>query len=307
MMQGKNIRIFLADGSINGVVHAEIINWTGQIVVFPRGKLAEINRQEYEKSGIYFLINEDLRQVYIGETDNVSRRLLEHERSKDFWDKVCVVTSKDQNLTKSHIRYLENRLIALAKNNETYSLFNGNSGSSTIMQLPRPDMADMEYFLSQVEMVLPVLGLDFLKSGKIYYENLVRNTPNQEKIEDIPEFILSTKGITAYAQEIDGKFIVLEGSQISSELTESGQKNNTYLQNLRPRLLESGIINPETHVFVEKYNFNSPSAAAAVISGGFANGRTMWKLKNNPNKTYADWQSEQEDLQMNLKDNVLVE
>lgn len=301
MIQGKNIRIFLADGSINGVMHAEIINWTGQIVVFPRGKLSELNKQEYEKSGIYFLIHEDLRQVYIGETDNVARRLFEHERSKDFWDKVCIVTSKDQNLTKSHIRYLENRLIALAKNNETYTLINGNNGSSTIMQLPRPDMADMEYFLSQVEMILPVLGLDFLKTGKVSHETLLQNAKSKSE-DNIAEFMLSTKGIHAYAQDIDGEFIVLKGSQISADLTESGQKNNTYLLNLRPSLLEKGIINPETYTFMEDYKFNSPSAAAAVISGGFANGRTMWKLKSNTTKTYADWQNEQEELQINIVD-----
>lgn len=305
MIQGKNIRIFLADGSINGVMDAEIINWTGQVVVFPRGKLAELNKQEYERSGIYFLINEDLRQVYIGETDNVARRLLEHERSKDFWDKVCIVTSKDQNLTKSHIRYLENRLIALAKNNETYTLINGNNGSSTIMQLPRPDMADMEYFLSQVEMILPVLGLDFLKTGKVSHEVLIQNAKKQSQDNNATEFILSTKGINAYAQDIDGEFIVLKGSKISADLTESGQKNNTYLQNLRPSLLEKGIIDSQTYVFVEDYKFNSPSAAAAIISGGFANGRTMWKLKNNPTKTYADWQNEQEYVQISIQNNDL--
>lgn len=305
MMQGKNIRIFLADGSINGVVHAEIINWTGQIVVFPRGKLVELNKQEYEKSGIYFLFNEDERKVYIGETDNVARRLLEHERSKDFWDKVCIVTSKDQNLTKSHIRYLENRLIALAKNNETYALINGNSGSSTIMQLPRPDMADMEYFLSQVEMILPVLGLDFLKTGRVFHEILAQNATSQSQNSGVTEFILSTKGVNAYAQEIGGDFVVLKGSKISEDLTESGQKNNTYLLNLRPSLLEQGIINPESYIFMADYKFNSPSAAAAVISGGFANGRTMWKLKSNPSKTYADWQNEQEDVQISIQNNDL--
>lgn len=305
MIHGKNIRIFLEDGTIDGVLSAEIINWTGKVSVFPRGKLSELDKTDYEKSGVYFLLNKDLKQVYIGETDNVARRLFEHERSKDFWDHVCIVTSKDQNLTKSHIRYLENRLISLAKNNEIYTLENGNNGSQTIMQLPKPDMADMEYFLSQIEMILPVLGLDFLKTGKVSSEALIKTNLLYAQDNSVTDFCLFTKGIKAYAQEINGDFFVLKGSQVSPNLTESGQKNNTYIQNLRPTLLDKGIINPETYLFMEDYKFSSPTAAAVIVYGGFANGRTMWKLKDNPNKSYADWQDEKQELQVN-KEECLV-
>lgn len=294
MINGKNIRVFLADGSIAGIVYAEIVNWTGEIILFPRSKLSEFNKQEYEKSGIYFLINDDLKQVYIGETDNISRRLFEHERTKDFWDRVCIVVSKDQNLTKSHIRYLENKLLSLAKDNEIYTLENGNNGSLTIMQLPRADVADMEYFLSQIEMILPVLGLNFLKTGKMSRANVIKNMSKNDQSDVIGEFQLNAKGLTAFAQEINGEFIVLKGSQVSTTITESG-KTNSYLLNLRPTLLDKGIIDSETYTFMEDYKFNSPSAAAAIISGRFANGRTMWKLKSDLSKTYADWQNEREE------------
>lgn len=305
MIQGKNIRIFLADGSINGVVHAEIINWTGQIVVFPRGKLVELNKQEYEKSGIYFLFNEDERKVYIGETDNVSRRLPEHVRKKEFWDRVCIITSKDFNLTKSHIRYLENKLIALVQNNENYTLDNQNNGSRAIENLSRPDMADMEYFLKNVELIFSTLGLDFLKTGKISKDDFIHDFSISSDEKNVTDFVLSTKGLQAFAQDVDGRFIVLKGSQISPYISESSQKDNTYILNLRPNLLAKGIVNPETFTFMESYIFNSPSAAAAVISGRGANGRTMWKLKSNPSKTYADWQNEQEDVQISIQNNDL--
>ncbi len=37
--KGRTIRIFLADGSPNGVLTAEIMNWIGKAVVAPRARL----------------------------------------------------------------------------------------------------------------------------------------------------------------------------------------------------------------------------------------------------------------------------
>ena len=36
MPLGKTIRLYLADGTPTGPVVAEIINWTGQVIVVPR-------------------------------------------------------------------------------------------------------------------------------------------------------------------------------------------------------------------------------------------------------------------------------
>ena len=41
-MKGKTIRIYLVDGVPTGILTAEIINWTGKVIVAPRTKLAEL-------------------------------------------------------------------------------------------------------------------------------------------------------------------------------------------------------------------------------------------------------------------------
>lgn len=85
-----------------------------------RSDLAELlKRDEAQRAGAYLLLGDDETAIgdtrcYIGEADVVSDRLRIHNRDKDFWDRVIVVASKDANLTKSHGRYLESRLIALA-------------------------------------------------------------------------------------------------------------------------------------------------------------------------------------------------
>ena len=120
-MKGKTIRIYLADGDPNGIRTAEIINWTGNVLVAPRTQLSKFaKRDEAKRTGVYCLVGPDpenpLRDVvYVGEGDNVLKRLKKHDKEKDFWTRFFVVTSKDQNLTKSHVRYLESRMIATGR------------------------------------------------------------------------------------------------------------------------------------------------------------------------------------------------
>ena len=42
-------------------------------------------------------------------------RLDQHAKQKDFWTHAAVFTSKDQNLNKAHVQYLEARLVQQAR------------------------------------------------------------------------------------------------------------------------------------------------------------------------------------------------
>ena len=64
--------------------------------------------------------------AYIGEAEVIRDRLKQH-KVKDFWNAVVVFVSKDENLTKAHIRYLENRLLQEAKQAGRYRLENSNT------------------------------------------------------------------------------------------------------------------------------------------------------------------------------------
>ena len=121
---------------------------------------------------MYFLVGPDSgpgtgTQVYIGETDDAAQRLTVHSRpedkgGKDFWEKVCVVTSKDANLTKGHIKYLESRLIRIAQQAGRCELLNGTDPGYE--NLPEADRSDMEFFVEQIQTLLPVLGFDFMRA-----------------------------------------------------------------------------------------------------------------------------------------------
>jgi len=106
-MSGKQIKLFLVDGTPGGLTTAEITNWTGHVLSASRSDLADlVKRDEAQSTGAYILLGDDEAAVgntrcYIGEADIVADRLRYHQREKDFWDRVVVITSKDANLGQS--------------------------------------------------------------------------------------------------------------------------------------------------------------------------------------------------------------
>lgn len=300
MTQGRSIRLFLVDGTPNGLLTAEIMNWTGHVLTGPRSKLAElVQRPECARTGVYFLVGPDpddsLRtRVYIGESDDVAQRLKTHNRpedagGKDFWERVCLVTSKDQNLTKAHVKYLESKLIGIAASAGRCVLSNGTAHEYA--GLPESDRADMAFFLDQIRTVLPVLGFDFLRElSKPSAPVVADNAPVVERSPrfrlDIPKF-----GVTAHAQEIGGEFFVLKGSRTRKKWigVDGGY------QGLFQQLVADGVLiadGAEHQAFKDDYAFASPSAAAAVVSGRSANGRVVWSVEGS-GQTYAAWQDQQ--------------
>ncbi|MBI5164356.1 MAG: GIY-YIG nuclease family protein [Magnetospirillum sp.] len=300
MTKGRSIRLFLADGNPGGIITAEIMNWTGHVMFAPRSRLADlIRRPEAGRTGVYFLTGSDPEGawplVYVGETDNVGKRLAQHNKdeSKEFWDRACVITSKDHNLTKAHVLYLESRLIAIATQAGRAKLVNGTAPEYG--QLSEADIADMEFFIEQVRIVLPVLGLEFLREApKVSAAPSATEAVGPETPVQSPLFeIISRKhDLNAEAREVDGDFIVLAGSLARKEW--SGMEGHSY-QGLYHQLVASGTLVPNGTghlVFKQDTVFRSPSAAAAVVFGRASNGRKEWCVKGT-RKTYADWQEEQ--------------
>jgi hypothetical protein len=157
---GRSIRIYLDKGEVSGIRHAELANWTGQALLCPRSRMGELGAWEgvARRPGVYFLLGAEQltsREVYIGESESVLDRLKQHV-GDEFWHEVLFFTSKDANLTKSHVKYLESRLVEDARKARRYVVRNGNLPRQS--GLPLADRDAMEEFLIQVPMLLGVLG-----------------------------------------------------------------------------------------------------------------------------------------------------
>lgn len=271
-MPSATIKIFLVHGDPKRLRTAELSNWTGKAVAGPRSEFdGVLSREESDSSGIYFLTGADPESgkpaIYIGEAENIRDRIKAH-LEKDFWNQIIFFTSKDENLTKAHIRYLEGKLIDLARKSGRAVVTNGQSSGA---RLPESDREDMEIFLEKINQLLPVLGVELLVPAAAM---AVGESEHKKLFCEI-------RGIKAEGHLAPSGFVVLKGSQAVLTDRASSQKW-PWAKNMRQRLKDEGILEVEGNalVFTSDAEFTSPSSAAAVIHGGHANGLTAWKDKN---------------------------
>ncbi len=285
-MHGKNIRIYLSDGTVSGIRHAEIVNWTGQALSCPRNKISELSGwPESKRPGVYFLFGTDeqtiQQNVYIGEAENVYDRLLNHVANKEFWNEVIFFTNKDENLTKSHVKYLEARLIELAILAGRYKLENSNSPQPPL--IPKGDRDAMEEFIDQARILLGILGHRALESLAKHEKQPTPKTertptpvqpPSVSPTEEL--FTLNVKGVHALSVRTDEGIVVLSGSHAAKETKPS--LSEAY-RKLKEQLIAQGILVEEGqhYKFVKDHLFPSPSQAAAIIVGYSINGRENWR------------------------------
>ncbi len=274
---GKKLTVFMIDGTEYGPRLAEIGNWVGKAIYCTRATVNKIiNREEFDNPGIYCLKGDPSddaydEKIYIGEAENIKARLKQHlsDQNKDFKEFIFFI-SKDELLTKTQIRYLESRMIQLAVDAKSAEI--ENSTSPKLPTLHEADISDMEYFLEQIKLVLPVMGFKFLISSSVSRNQTLKESDN-EPIHQ--EYFIKTSSYTAKMLETDQGYIVLKGSQAKKGLSKS--TTDTY-RKLRRKLLDTEILieDGDKLRFTEDAVFNSPSAASNMVLGRNSNGYTEW-------------------------------
>lgn len=271
-MTSATIKLFLPRGDAKSLRTAEISNWTGKAIAAPRTELdALLAREELDKAGVYILTGSDPRtnlpQAYIGEAEVIRERLRQH-RAREFWVSAVVFVSKDENLTKAHVRYLESRLLAEASEARRFTLEQNQAGGA---KLPESDREDMEVFLSRIRQLLPVLGSDLL----------VPLVQAAEKTAPGLVLFCRIKDAEARGQRTADGFVVFEGST-AVQAERPSAANYPWVIARRKQLIADGTLIAKNGVlaFTRDTEFASPSAAAVVIHGGSANGLIAWKAQD---------------------------
>lgn len=281
MPVGKSIRVYLADATVAGIRYAELVNWTGQALACPRNRLGELSAwAEASKPGVYLLFEARLGDskplAYIGESENVAERLTSHDRQKDFWNEVVIFTSKDQNLTKAHVKFLESTLVAIAKQAERYELQNGNTPPES--SLPLADRDAMIEFTDNIRMVLGTLGYPILepllRSGPLPVEASTEPTLDPKK-RTHPELTFRVNNLVASGALTDEGFVLRKGSQVSATNTDSAAQR---VVKLKEQLRADGRLTPEGDhlVLTEDVLLSSSSYAAVMVAGTSRSGPQSW-------------------------------
>ncbi len=283
---GKTIKLFLIDGNTSGRLTCELSNWTGKSYKLPRNLIKICtDRPEIQTTGVYMLINKkaDLSekgQLYIGEAENIYNRLTQHVKEKDFWNEAIVFISKDDNLNKAHIKYLENRLHEIASSTNRYELINNQKPTQS--SISESDKAEMEEFLSNILTLVSILGYNaFEQIRQIDAKGTFNNN------EDL-FYISAIRGANGVGKATNEGFVVFKNSQIANPVTNSYPKA---MQKFRDALISDGVIvkDKDKLIIKQDYLFSSSSSAAMIIMGRSANGLTEWKMKSG--KTLQDFET----------------
>ena len=269
---------------------AEVFNWTGHVLRVPRTQIIDgLARPEAGHTGVYVLIGEREGDAlaYIGEAEDMRSRLKEHVIRKDWWEYAVLVTSASNNLHKAHVKYLESRLVEIARNVSATPLENGNTPPRS--SLSEAAVSNMEGFLETLMMVLPAIRVDmFLQKSRSPDNKIGVSVSDSIGVEF--EFSMPRHGLKATAILSSGELIVQAGSEARSAWI-GDRKNNTHYFKLYDELVNSGVLidHGQHRKFTKDYAFSSPSAAAAIVAGRSANGRTCWQLTSD-GRTYAEWE-----------------
>ncbi|MFZ1320072.1 MAG: GIY-YIG nuclease family protein [Ignavibacteria bacterium] len=271
MKFGKKITIFLIDGDPNGRLTCELSNWSGKAYKIPRINIKDCtDRDDLKSTGVYLLFGKDddgKDQVYIGEAESILKRLNQQLTQKEFWKEAIVFISKDENLNKAHIKYLENRLHEIAKSANRYKL--DNSIIPTQSLISESDRAEMEEFIEYIKMLVNTLG------HKVFDEK--REVKPKQKQDTF--FIKSARGAEGQGEPTSEGFVVFKGSKAAATIVNSMTPN---FISLRQKLINEEVLLDKSEYleFSDDYIFSSPSTAAAIVMGRNANGLTEWKNKN---------------------------
>lgn len=266
---GKKIELFLVQGTMDGLVTAELSNWNGKAIKIPRTDVLDCERDDIRGVGVYFLFCQDevsgKDAVYIGEAENVYQRLKQHMAAYKagneayYWNTaVCFISSM---LNKALIRYLEDQLVSIAKSCGKYDVLTKTTYDTWLKEA---DIASMGEFIENIKVLLGTLG----------YKVLVPAPQGDEKTvylyckcgERMAKGFITTNGFT-----------VVKDSAVSKGVVPSFIQDNSYYK-LRQRLEADGTICEGT--FSRDYEFSSPSAAAAVVRGSHSNGNILWKTQD---------------------------
>lgn len=281
---GRVVKIFITGQDPRSLRTVELDNWTGVAITgqpefFKKALEAEV----LSRSCVYLLIrssaDDDLPEIYVGESDDFSQRYLTGKFPIDF-DSFLIFTSKDDNLTRAHVKWLERELWSILKGNSGKVVV-ANTNKPTGSNLPRADIATMRTYLSNTIYVLEALGYDLFS-----VQERTSASPSTKQNDAQPSEMIGLSldlysplpkrpDDRAFLRYENGAYTLLAGSKINAKTTDSLPAN---VRKLRDQLIAEGalVTHGEYLEFARDIPFSKPSPASALVKGRSSTGYMDW-------------------------------
>ena len=249
MSFGKSIELFLVNGTADSIITAELSNWNGKAIKIPRIEVQKCKRPDISDPGVYFLFckeDDGDDAVYIGEAENIN-------------------TGRDLN--KALIRYLEYRLVEIARSSKRYKVLTKNTYKNTVMK--ESQISAMEEFIENIKILINALGYKVLEPVAI--------KPAPESAPEVSEeYTLSTGSAHATGVVTSEGFVVYKGAVINEKVSVKSVGSGAV--KLRAKHISEGRVVDNTTT--EDILFSSSSAAAVFVLGYSVSGPATWKAKD---------------------------
>lgn len=271
---GKTITTYLIDGTPQGPRMVYVSNKNCMAIVVPRSKMTDIiSRRELQKYALYILLGETDEgepKAYIGETNNFSKRIKDHDQKKGFWSKALVFVSQNESqIDKADVLYLEAKAISHAIKNKQFVL-DENKQTPELPILPEHKRDPDDEFFEDIIFLTSFIGCNIFETSEA--------TSDKHSLT----LFLSGRGAEAKAVYNENGLTLLAGSIIASNNTNSCPSPEKRLKLIK-ELTE--MIDGKNVLKLNK-RFDSPSAASVFCLGRSSNGWSDWhNTKGTPLKS----------------------
>ena len=290
MPHGRQLRLFLVDGTSSGPRFYEIVNRTIQAVGIPAIRIKDLVSEdwpEFQKPGVYLVhgtTEEGIEMLYVGKGENVGKRVQGHPDKLNFEvSSLLLFSSKDENLNASQVGWLESKLISAVASAKRIKLANVQQPEPSL--LPRAELATVSEFFEDLILIAQTGGYDFFSQPKTKpVLPIAAGGPQSRPAFETPGAVIfqlyqPQKNIRGQLYLSDEGFVVKADSDVNSQINESF--TGSY-PDLRQKLIDQGVIAPrpsdptKLHFTID-YAFSAPSPAAAIIVGNNLSGTKNWK------------------------------
>lgn len=225
--KAKTIKMLLYDGSLKGVTNISDSAWAiGNMYSAPRESISNlISRADCKRYGVYLLLSD--KQVYVGQASDLERRTKQHLADKSWWNRVILMTTKDDSFNASDIDYLESKLISLAAKAGTLDSDNKKKGNPQKVDEFR--QAELDDYLEEALFLFELIGV------KVFI-NIGMKAKGATKLSSD---VLKTRPIAIQAATT---------GQLKPPLPDPALKPGTFVRTAMKALLASGFVFSEEQI-----------------------------------------------------------